>query len=221
MINKLKSKIFLIIMASLSILVISMITIFGVLNYTNTLRTATFMMDRVSNFEFSRRPYEGKIGIDLEEDFEIEGVYSVEIRNSKIVGSDDDKNDEIENYALKIATGKSESGVIGKYLYKVMRTPQNTVRIVFMENEKTIMNLKMIFIYSGIAAAISLIIIYLISKKLSETIVKPVQETFEKQKEFISDASHELKTPLAVIEANADVLENELGENKWLRIYTK
>ncbi len=48
-------------------------------------------------------------------------------------------------------------------------------------------------------------------------IVKPVEETFEKQKQFISDASHELKTPLAVIEANADVLENKCGTNKWIK----
>ena len=38
----------------------------------------------------------------------------------------------------------------------------------------------------------------------------------EKQKQFISDASHELKTPLAVIEANVDVLENKVGKNKWM-----
>lgn len=53
-------------------------------------------------------------------------------------------------------------------------------------------------------------------KKISKFIVKPVQDAFEKQKQFISDASHELKTPLAVIEANADVLEEETGKNKWL-----
>lgn len=39
---------------------------------------------------------------------------------------------------------------------------------------------------------------------------------FEKQKQFISDASHELKTPLAVIEANTDVLEGQVGNNKWI-----
>jgi len=46
--------------------------------------------------------------------------------------------------------------------------------------------------------------------------IKPVKDTFEKQKQFISDASHELKTPISVISANADVLENEIGHNKWL-----
>ena len=61
-----------------------------------------------------------------------------------------------------------------------------------------------------------LIIIYGIAKKLSVVIVKPIQETFEKQKQFISDASHELKTPLAVIEANTDVLEGQVGNNKWI-----
>ena len=45
---------------------------------------------------------------------------------------------------------------------------------------------------------------------------KSVEETFNKQIDFISDASHELKTPLAVIQANSDVLEGEIGKNKWL-----
>ena len=51
---------------------------------------------------------------------------------------------------------------------------------------------------------------------ISGIIVRPIKDTFEKQKQFISDASHELKTPLTVISANADVLYGEIGENKWL-----
>lgn len=212
MIKKLKNKIFWIIFISLSILVVSMIAIFTTLNYTNTLRTTTMVMERVTDFE-NKRPRDKEIRT-------IEGLYSVVINGTEVV-ENESENTELEEYAKKIASGNSESGITGKYLYKVMRTPQNTIRVTFMENEKAITQIKMSLIYSIITIVISIIIIYWIAKKVSGTIVKPVDETFEKQKQFISDASHELKTPLAVIEANSDVLENEYGENKWLRIHTK
>ena len=83
--------------------------------------------------------------------------------------------------------------------------------------DEAIAHANTILIVSAILCIISLIIIYIGAKKISKIIVKPVEETFEKQKQFISDASHELKTPLAVIEANADVLENELQDNKWIK----
>ena len=85
-----------------------------------------------------------------------------------------------------------------------------------IEDENTVSHIRTTIISSIIMSVISLGIIYIIAKKLSKTIVKPVEETFEKQKQFISDASHELKTPLAVIEANADVLQDKTGENKWI-----
>ena len=51
---------------------------------------------------------------------------------------------------------------------------------------------------------------------LARWAIKPVENTLEEQRRFISDASHELKTPLTVINTNADVLKSEIGENKWL-----
>ena len=62
------------------------------------------------------------------------------------------------------------------------------------------------------AAGLSILLAYLIARQ----IVLPVEKSFEKQKQFISDAGHELKTPLTVIGANADLLESEIGDNKWL-----
>lgn len=62
---------------------------------------------------------------------------------------------------------------------------------------------------------LELVIIYL-SKKVTSWIIKPAVESFNKQKQFIADASHELKTPISVIMANADALEEDREEEKWL-----
>ena len=60
------------------------------------------------------------------------------------------------------------------------------------------------------------VIVYLVSTVLTNWIIKPVINSFEKQKEFIADASHELKTPLSVIMASSEVLEDNPNEVKWL-----
>lgn len=52
---------------------------------------------------------------------------------------------------------------------------------------------------------------------LSGRITKPVAESYEKQKRFITDAGHEIKTPLTIISADAEVLDMKVGENEWLR----
>lgn len=60
------------------------------------------------------------------------------------------------------------------------------------------------------------IIIVIVSDKIANWITKPVKEAFNRQKQFVTDASHELKTPLAVIIASAEALEKEPKEKKWL-----
>ena len=69
---------------------------------------------------------------------------------------------------------------------------------------------------SLVAFAVACCLFALVARYLSQTIVKPVEENTEMQKRFVADASHELKTPLAVIDANASVLEQSIGQNKWL-----
>ena len=59
----------------------------------------------------------------------------------------------------------------------------------------------------GCAALVLLLIIL-----LSQNAVKPIAESYEKQKQFVTDANHELKTPLTLILANLDIAETELGQ---------
>ncbi len=61
------------------------------------------------------------------------------------------------------------------------------------------------------------LMVLLLAQILTGWIARPVKESFEKQKQFIADASHELKTPLSVITASSEALEAEPTEKKWLR----
>ena len=63
---------------------------------------------------------------------------------------------------------------------------------------------------------ISILISALVAWFVAKRSVRPVQEAFETQKQFIADAGHELKTPVSVVAANADALSGEIGDNKWL-----
>ncbi|MBQ6233498.1 MAG: HAMP domain-containing histidine kinase, partial [Clostridia bacterium] len=67
-----------------------------------------------------------------------------------------------------------------------------------------------------IIGGVSIVILFFISLVLSRRIIRPLEENDKQQKQFISDASHELKTPVAVISTNAELLSRELGENEWL-----
>ena len=213
MIKKLKQRIFWIITIALSTVILGIIILFSILNYRNTINTATLMMDRITN---DRKDKENPMENDRNlEDINIEGLYVFIVSNSEIINSSDTSHNEtIEQYAIQLSNGRKDNGIIGKYIYKVRKTRENT-RVMLMENENAIKQIYIIFI-SSFVISISLIIIIIIARRISEIIVEPVKNTFEKQKQFISDASHELKTPLAVIEANTDVLENEISNNKWL-----
>lgn len=114
-----------------------------------------------------------------------------------------------------LASGR-QFGSIGGVMFYV-REQRNSQKLICMVNRNSeLQTLEKLYIYSSLLYILSIIISVLISIPISKYMVKPANEAFEKQKQFIADASHELKTPIAVIGANLDVLESEIKNNKWL-----
>ena len=118
-------------------------------------------------------------------------------------------------YAKTAIDEKNERGWIYNYRYKVFSTERGH-GVVLVDGSMNRSSVVQSVAISGVAlfacAAFVLFLIFLLSKRA----VKPIAESYEKQKQFITDANHELKTPLTLILANLDIAEEELGKNEWL-----
>ena len=212
MIEKLRKKISLIVLFAISIPLLFTITLYTISYSNNIIKTNARLVDRFFG-EPDRNPNMNH-QMDVSE---MDGIYSISISNGAIIQSSNNITDEIKEYAMNAANKKSDSGIIGNYIYnKRVREANRDLTIILVESSSEINKIKFVIVSSVIVAGIGISFIYILSKKIARLIVKPVEETFNKQRDFISDASHELKTPLAVIQANSDVLEGEIGKNKWL-----
>ena len=119
------------------------------------------------------------------------------------------------DYAEKAMADGDERGWISSYRYKIFSTDLG-MGVVFVDGSMSRTVLMQSTTIAGFVllgcAALVLMLIFLLSKKA----VKPIAESYEKQKQFVTDANHELKTPLTLIMANVEIAELELGKNEWL-----
>ena len=117
--------------------------------------------------------------------------------------------------AESILSDGKDAGRIGTQFYRKTRKEGRTQLIVLdarLEYHSAWNMLRSVMLITGAACALLSLLAWLLVRRM----VRPVEDAFARQKQFVSDASHELKTPLAVISANAEVLEQEIGENEYL-----
>ncbi|MCP1102020.1 two-component system sensor histidine kinase CiaH [Aequitasia blattaphilus] len=106
-------------------------------------------------------------------------------------------------------------GFLDNYRY-ISYVSGSDTHIIFLDCGRNLDTLRT-FIFTGISVStIGLLAVFFLIFLLSGHIIKPFSENYEKQKRFITDAGHELKTPLTIINADTEVLSMDFGENEWI-----
>ncbi|MBQ6470154.1 MAG: HAMP domain-containing histidine kinase [Lachnospiraceae bacterium] len=137
-------------------------------------------------------------------------ILSVSTENIAAVSSE-----EAREYAMQVLAGKKTSGFADDYRYLVKETNGGKI-VVFLDCSRSLGNAHSFLLTSLLVSLAAFALVMILIVFASGKILRPVEESYRKQKGFITDAGHELKTPVAVIGADAAVLEMEIGENEWL-----
>lgn len=154
--------------------------------------------------------------------FQLSTFYSVAIsKNGDILEVKNEQptvytDDELISFAQNILM---QSTTIGKIKNLAFYTSDKDDYILVAFKDNTVINegAMTLFRYTLIFGGLALVVFFFLSVFLARKIVNPLEESYNKQKQFISDAGHELKTPVSVVSANAELLSREIGDNQWLQ----
>ncbi len=236
--NKLRNKVFNIIFIILTISVLSFIFLFNIQKYIelksnvkNSLNMATNKNDKEEILPDMKPDIKPNEDIEMNKDSNIDkNIKFMDSTIYTVLINDDNSIKEVINHSNNnISDTKINSiakNILDKdnikelyignlyfnnYSYKYVSGDSLTI----LDNTKIRSSLILSLEISIIIFVVLELIIYFITKLLTKYITEPVNNTFKKQKEFIEDASHELKTPLSVIIASTEALENDYNE-KWI-----
>ena len=219
MIKKLRRKLVAVAMLSLFIVLLIIIGMVNILNYTRMVddaqRTINILKENDGSFPkpdmtpghdkdifkgmSPEAPYESRYFSVL---MDANGNVST-IDTGKIAGTD---TDEAAEYAARVLDSGRAAGFMGQYRFAVKDKDSGTL-IIFLYCGREISNFRSVLLISvGISLA-GMLAVFLLLVFFSGRIVKPVSESYEKQKRFITDAGHEIKTPLTIIDADAQLVE--------------
>ena len=125
-----------------------------------------------------------------------------------------------EDEAAALALGldlDQTGGSAGSYRYKIFPRPEGGYRIVFLDNAVRRNAVMRVALLSLLLGSVSWLLMLALVMALSRRAIRPIAENMERQRQFVTDAGHELKTPVAIILANVDAMEMRGGESKYSR----
>ena len=117
-------------------------------------------------------------------------------------------------YAKQVLARKSDRGYMKAYRY-LKETENDTVTVVFLNVSRDLQYMRSLRMQTIAVACASLAVVFVLVALWSGRAIKPIADNIQRQKQFITDASHEMKTPLTSISTSVDVLSMEHGEDEW------
>ena len=167
----------------------------------------------------------GNGGINEETPFESRYFNITLSENGDYVSSNLDNvaaisSDSAIDYARELYSKGSISGMYNDYMYRQIDVDGGKMYI-FLDCKRDLSSFRSFLLISIIVTVAGEILVFILSAILSKIFLKPVFESYDKQKRFITDASHELKTPVAIIKANVEIVEMENGESEWTKSIVK
>ena len=228
MIKKLQRKFIMITMGSLLLIMLLLVGSINAINLYHVTQRVDGIIEVLSENQGKFPKYEKNSLPKINRNFDMNEETQFETRYFVVEVNEDGSFDKInishiaavttedaKEYANKVISDDDDSGYEGVYKYTVVDKDSGYM-IVFLDCRNQIRTAtEFLFISLGVAL-ITLVLMFILVSVFSKKAIQPIIESMEKQKQFISDAGHEIKTPLAIISANADVLELTGGENEWI-----
>ncbi len=123
--------------------------------------------------------------------------------------------EEAIHYGTQALDQNRERGWVKGYRYKVY--PTDTGKAVVCVSGGATMDINRSFLTTACLVFVGgSLVVLLLGILFSKRAVGPMAESYQRQKQFVTDANHELKTPLTLIQTNLEILESESGPNEWL-----
>ena len=161
-----------------------------------------------NNFNEETRYQTRFFTVTFKEDGEVAGV-----NTGQIAAVD---SEQAVQLAKEIISGGKDEGYTDNYKYKVCDVQAGKM-VIFLDVRMGNNNKNRFMLISVLVAAAGYVITCLLVIIFSKRAVRPAIESYEKQRQFITDAGHEIKTPLAIISANTEVIEMTGEETEWTR----